>query len=172
MPRLRNAACTGLLVVLAAGAVVAVLAATGPAKLKPDPVATSQLPTPDGTAPRPPPECGSWPALRSISAQYGPGRSCFLDGPYWLYFTQGSSKSTGVVAEFSCLAHTGITARNCRAGRMTNPPLRNWAVLAPPFNGAVTPLGLELANHPAVILDVAGHQITFNPVTGRFTTGP
>lgn len=129
--------------------------------------------TPASAGPDQPPRpaasdvCGGWSSPTSalgsaIRARYGGIRNCLLEGRTWVIATLGGHGTQPIIALYPCSSADAA----CMDGRQPH-PLAGWRFVRPPYPGGVTVLGRPSAH--ALIVDVGGHQLTFDVITHRFS---
>jgi hypothetical protein len=100
-----------------------------------------------------------------IAGKYGEVRSCVSTGAAWVITTlgtPGASDRQGVVAVYSC----STTACQSGQGSYT---ASNFTIVAPLYPGGVTVLGKVPGDPQSLIIDDAGHQMTFDATTLTFS---
>jgi hypothetical protein len=110
--------------------------------------------------------CGSWakatsPTGKGLTRAHGPIKNCVGFERTWYVFQQGATGVDGGVEEFHC------PTVGCAPSRVTFQASR-WTYVAPPFQGGLTLLDVEVAASWSV--DDAGHELIFHPATGTFTS--
>jgi hypothetical protein len=128
------------------------------------PQTTSSSSTTSTTASR---ACGSWSSSTStlgaaVTARYGEIRNCLLEGHTWVITTLGGHGAEGTIALYPCSSSDA----SCMDAQQPH-PLSGWHFVKPLYPGGVTYMGT--VNDHQIIVDVGGHQLTFDVLTRQFT---
>src|SRR2546428_10569824 len=110
--------------------------------------------------------CGVWSSASgtlgsTVTQRYGEIRNCGLFGDSWVINTLGRADHDGTIGVYRC----DSADVSCLDGRKDH-PLSGWTFYSPPYPGGVTLLGGGDSNK--LIIDNAGHQLTFEIATGAF----
>lgn len=100
----------------------------------------------------------------AIASNYGEVRSCVSAGSSWVITTlgaPGASTRHGVVAVYAC----STTA--CQSGQ-GHYSANGFTIITPPYAGGVTVLAKVPGDLQSLIIDDAGHQLTFDAITLTF----